>query len=73
MNLAPQNLQQVALCYTLVIIFPANDLCIYAFMYFIMIYVFMFLQNLESTFIEILSPKKTNVIVGCFITIHIWT
>ena len=32
---------------------PRNDLCIYKS------------TELESTFIEILSPKKTNVIVGC--------
>ena len=32
---------------------PKNDLCIYKS------------TKLESTFIEILNPKKTNVIVGC--------
>ena len=32
---------------------PRNDLCIYKS------------TESESTFIEILSPKKTNVIVGC--------
>ena len=32
---------------------PRNNLCIYKS------------TELESTFIEILSPKKTNVIVGC--------
>ena len=32
---------------------PRNDLCIYKS------------AELESTFIEILNPKKTNVIVGC--------
>ena len=32
---------------------PKNNLCIYK------------PTELESTFIEILSPKKTNVIVGC--------
>ena len=32
---------------------PRNDLCIYKS------------KELESAFIEILSPKKTNVIVGC--------
>ena len=32
---------------------PRNDLCIYKS------------TELESTFIEILNPKKTNVIVGC--------
>ena len=32
---------------------PRNDLCIHKS------------KELESTFIEILSPKKTNVIVGC--------
>ena len=32
---------------------PRNDLCIYKS------------TELESTFIEILSPKKTKVIVGC--------
>ena len=31
MNLAPQNLQQVALCHTLVIIFPTNLEMIYVF------------------------------------------
>ena len=30
-DLAPQNLQQVALCYTLVIIFPTNLEMIYVF------------------------------------------
>ena len=64
MNLAPQNMQQVALCYILVIIFPAK---------LEMIYVFTNLQNAtfieilvnSSTFIKILNPKKPNVIVGC--------
>ena len=37
---------------------PRNDLCIYKS------------TELESTFIEILSPNKANVIVCC---IHIWT
>ena len=32
---------------------PRNDLCIYKS------------TELESTFIEILNPKKTNVIMGC--------
>ena len=32
---------------------PRNDLCIYKS------------KELESAFIEILSPKKTNVILGC--------
>ena len=32
---------------------PRNDLCIHKY------------TELESIFIEILSPKKTNVIVGC--------
>ena len=55
MNLGPQNLQQVALCYTFnnLSYKPSNDLCIYKS------------TELESTFIEILNPKKTNVIVGC--------
>ena len=54
MNLAPRSFEQVTLCYTLVIIFPTNlDLCIYK------------ITELESTFIENLNPKKTNVIVGC--------
>ena len=53
MNLAPQNLQQVLLCYTLVIIFPKNLEMIYKS------------TELKSTCIEISNPKKTNMIVGC--------
>ena len=52
MNLPPQSLQQVALCYTLVIIFSTN-LCIYKS------------TELEPLFTEFLNPKKTDVIVGC--------
>ena len=51
----PQNLQQVALLYIRnnLSYKPRNDLCIYKS------------TELESTFIEILSPKKANVIAGC--------
>ena len=53
MNLTPQNLKQVTLCYTLVIIYkPRNGLCIYKS------------RKLESKFINILNPKKTNVSLG---------
>ena len=57
MNLAPQNLQQVALCYALVIIFPTNLEMIYQCTNKC--------ADLESTFIKILNPKKTNMIVAC--------
>ena len=40
---------------------PRNDLCIYKS------------TELESTFIEILAPKKTRVLWVVFIAIHIWT
>ena len=53
MNLAPQNMQQVALCYTLLIIFLAK---------LEMIYVFTNLQN--STFIEILVNSSTFIHCG---------
>ena len=40
---------------------PRNDLCIYKS------------TELESTFIEILNTKRTDVIVGFYIAIPIWT
>ena len=52
MNLAQRNLQQVKLCYTLVIIFPKDLEMIYVF------------TNLLR-FIKILNLKKRNVTVGC--------
>ena len=55
MNLAPQNLQQVALLYicNLLSVKPRNDLSIYKSI------------EIKSTFIKIFNPKKTNVIVDC--------
>ena len=52
MNLAPQNLQQVALISNHLSYKPRNDLYIYKS------------TELELTFTEILNPKKINVIVG---------
>ena len=55
MNLAPQNLQQVALLYICNHLFdkPRNNLSIYKSI------------EIKSTFIKIFNPKKTNVIVDC--------
>ena len=62
-NRAPQNLQQVALLYISnnLSYKPRNDFCIYKS------------TESESTFIEILNPKKINVIVGCIYRHLKWT